>query len=230
MLIKSLDASKDILCAGEIFHNGPNIYHREYQFPHSLAKKSPFVRVWNALRTRGRTKSHLRWFYDNAGMGVTAVGFKLMTSQTKTFPWLMRMLRDCDVTPLYLLRRDVLATAISYYKAKATGRFHSDRPEGGRGSGVLTIDDNEFRRVLGLCRENKRQLESLHAVNGGLLLAYEDMISDWQGFIAVIGRTIGVPDLQVEMAISRLKPGIDSAQLVVDEAILRKRFGAFAAG
>lgn len=137
------------------------------------------------------------------------------------------MLRDFDVTPLYLLRKDVVATAISYYKAKTTGRFHSDRIEDRKQASVLAIDDDEFRRILSLCLEGKRQLEKLHQVNEGLLLAYEDMVSDWDGFISTIGRAIGVADLRVDMAISKLKPGIDSAHFLVDESILRERFRAF---
>lgn len=228
MLVKSLDASARIFCAGEIFHTGPNIHHREFQFLHVPAKRNAILRMFNAVRTKARVRNHLRWYFDRAGIGVAAVGFKLMTSQTRTFPWLIGMLRDCDVIPLFLMRKDVLATAISYYKAKATGQFHSDRTGIGSEPGKIAIDENEFRRIVRLCVDGKRQLTKLHRVNGGVLLAYEDMISDWDGFISTIGRAIGVPDLKVDMAISRLRPGIDSAQFLVDESTLRERFRAVA--
>jgi hypothetical protein len=226
MLIKSLDSSALVLCAGEIFHTGPNIHHVEYRFPHSLAKKHAGLRFVNSIRIRGRVKRHLKWFYDTAGIGVSAVGFKLMTSQTRTFPWLMKLLCDISVSPIYLRRKDVFATAVSYYRAKATGHFHSDRNARSPASGALAIDEIEFRRILKLCVSNKRQIEELHAKHGGLLLSYEDMIKDWSAFLTTIGNRIGVEDLQVQMALAKLQPSIDSHESVVDEMALRERFSA----
>ncbi len=229
LLVKSLDSSPRVFCAGEIFHTGPNVYHGEFRFPYASAKTSAPMRLLNAVRMKSRARRHLEWFYHEAAASVEAVGFKLMTSHTRTFPWIMLALRNLGARPVYLYRQDVLATAISYYKAKVTGVFHSDRAGYARpAQPQLELDEAEFRRVIELCKTNKRQIEALCRTYGGTLLAYEDMIGDWPAFVARIGSVIGVNGLMLQKAITKLESGVNSPQLV-DEDLLRERFGVLVA-
>jgi LPS sulfotransferase NodH len=153
---------------------------------------------------RYRLVSHLRDFYANAGKGVKAAGFKLMMSQARHRPAIFPLLLDLGVKFLFLYRRDTFATALSYYRAQRTQVFHSDR-EPTHGNRLLgPANAAEVREFYLRCLSDKEEILETQRSIGGLLLAYEDMVANWDRFIFVIGREIGVPELRVGMALAKL--------------------------
>jgi hypothetical protein len=223
LLIKSLDTSPQILCAGELFRAGPGIHHPEYQFPYRLLGSRKLARIIYARLYSGGIERHLRGFYAHAPAGVQAVGFKLMVSHAKAFPTIMPCLSSMGTTFLYLIRKDTFATALSYYKAKHSRVFHSDRLPQGSGSTNLVADESEFEELLRTRERDCEEIVEMHATFGGHLMTYEDMSADWDGFVARVGAWIGIPSLRVERSLSKLGESGGGIR-IVNEDVLRDRF------
>lgn len=108
-----------------------------------------------------------------------------------------------DAAWLYLRRRDVVAQAISYWRAKATGRWH----------GTLTDTASEpaiaydFAAIDGCARElveHDRQWENFFASAGIVpqTVWYEDVLHDWAAiarFMARFGHDL--PETDSEMKV-----------------------------
>jgi LPS sulfotransferase NodH len=222
LLVRSLDSSPSITCAGELFHTGRGIHHPEFQYAHQWLGSASLGRMRDVFVGRQRVRSHLQNFYSTAGNGVAAVGFKLMLSQTRRFPAVKPALLELGVQFLYLVRSDVLATALSFCRAKATGVFHSDRAGRMPKHAQLVVSEDEFARVLRKCKSDKDELINLHQTHGGLLLQYENMVSDWDAFVETIGTELGIAGLRVSKALSRLKSGVDAAVIANERELVAK--------
>ena len=222
LLVRSLDTSADIFCAGEIFHAGPGTYHPEYQFPYRLLGSRRLARIRDRM-LRNRAEAHLRSFYDRAGAGVKAVGFKLMLTHADEHPAVVPYLQACGAVFFFLYRKDSFATAISYYKARESGVYHSDRTDRQSSGPTIRADVRKFERLLMACRSDKERLISMQSTLGGHLLAYEDMIGSWNHFVGTLGRDIGVPGLDVQKSLSRLESGTRTVT-IANEDELRLRF------
>lgn len=171
-----------------------------------------------------RVESHIASFYASVGRESAAVGFKLMTTQAAAHPRLLPYLRDLGAARFFLQRRDVFATALSWYRAKVSGVYHSDRLHRQQGELELAADEGEFERVLADCRSDRERLLQLHAEFGGRLLEYEDMVSDWDAFIGDIGRDVGLPGLRLRKSLERLASR-GTVLRITNEDQLRRRFG-----
>jgi LPS sulfotransferase NodH len=204
LLVQSLDSSPRIFCAGEIFHPGAKVHHREFQFPHARAGGGPLSRLLGAFGSGARIRSHLGGFYEQAGAGVEAVGFKLMVSQLRRFPAVMPTLRDSGARFLYLYRDDVDAAARSYQRARTTGVYHSNRLAGLGGRSESLPDEDEFTRIVERCRVNKQEVLRLSDAYDGAIFTYEQMTRNWDSFIAAVGAEIGIVGLRVEQALAKL--------------------------
>ena len=223
LLVRSLDSSPRIFCAGELFHAGPGIHHPEYQFPYRLCGSRWLARARDQLAPASRVASHLRAFYARASAGVAAVGFKLMVSQATSHPHVLPYLCSQNAIRLFLCRQDHFATALSYYKARASGVFHSDRLHRKTQDLDLVADVGDFDRIFRVCKQDFDRLIALHATIGGHLLTFEDMSNDWDSFIFRVGKLLGLEDLVVAKSLSRL--GDDSSGVrVLNEEELRQHF------
>ena len=224
MLIRSLDSSPRIFCAGELFHQGSNVYHGSYQYPYRRRGSHVLSKLADMFLSRHRIRRHLSQFYDKAGVGVDAVGFKLMVSQIRVFPALMLELEALGVHLVFLHRRDIFATSLSYCRAKASGLFHSNRGPARDNQLPIVLDVDEFRSVFEACMSSEYQLVKMHETYGGPMFDYEDMVLNWDSFVAAIGAEIGIPGLHVPKALEKMRPGIDTAP-VANESDLRELFG-----
>jgi LPS sulfotransferase NodH len=223
LLARSLDASPFIFCAGEIFHDGPRVHHAEYRYPQRLLGSRWLSRAADLYLQRPRIKTHIDRFYAKAGCDVRAVGFKVMVSQLRRFRALLPLLVEGGVTRLFLHRRDSFAAAISYTRAKASGIYHSDQATSDSAARAISVDPAEFRGMLELCEEAKRELRALHAAHGGVLLAYEDMVNDWSAFTDRLGCHLGIAGLRLPTALKRL--GATQGQVRIEnESTLRGMF------
>lgn len=147
-----------------------------------------------------------------------------MTSQLRGIPGLLGLLQDLGVATLFLYRRDTFATAMSYAKARFTNVFHSDRARDSTSPVSITVPGDEFAALLARCLRAKREVLDLHRGHGGTLLAYEDMIGDWNGVIAAIGAMLNLPSLRVEQALDKLGQSGDRVVVVENEDELRRNF------
>ncbi len=223
LLVRSLDASPLVFCAGEIYRTGPHIHHSEYCFPQSMAGSQHLAFLGNSFFQKRRIERHLGHFYHAAGTGVRAVGFKVMVSQSKQFDELLPTLARLGVVRLFLYRNDSFATALSHLKARATGIYHSDRVDGPAASRVITADVHDFRTLLAKCESQRDELRDLHATYGGRLLTYEELTGDWDSAIASIGKDLGIADLRVPRVLEKLGTGAPAVR-VENEADLRRQF------
>lgn len=222
LLVRSLDSVPEIFCAGEIFHAGPRTHHREFQYPYQGRPSGLLVRVARRLLQGRRVRSHLAHFYGEAGKGVLAVGFKLMASQADRFPAIVGVLREREVTRIFLHRRNAFDAALSYCMAATTGRYHSDRRANSAVPETVTFDEADFERYFRACLEDRARLLELHGALGGVMLAYEDLERDWDGTIARIGDSLGVHALRAGKSLEKLS-GADRPR-VANEDALRRRF------
>jgi LPS sulfotransferase NodH len=223
LLARSLDSSPFIYCAGEIFHDGSNIYHPEWRLPRPWPGVTMVDWLLGGRIQRSGIKRHLGRYFASAGESASAVGFKVMTPQLRRFPGLLPLLSDLGVTMLFLHRRDSFATALSYAKARFTNVYHSDRVVDNAGTTIVRMPDDEFGALLERCVRAKREVLALHRERGGTLLAYEDMVDDWSGVIASIGRLLDLPALQVEQTLDKL--GRSGNRVIIEnEDELRRRY------
>jgi LPS sulfotransferase NodH len=226
LLIRSLDSSSRIFCAGELFRRGRGIHHLEYQYPFELLGSVNLGRFVDAFASRFRIQKHLRNFYRAAGVGVEAVGFKLMISQLRRYPDVISAAITMGSRLLFLYRDDAVATALSYCRAKATGVFHSNRPRDADVRSSILVSEDEFDRILRECKSDKHELVRLHRTHGGHLMSYEEMIADWDDFIDELGNELGMQGLRVPKALSKLRSGVDAVQIENEQALIAKFAGA----
>lgn len=204
LLVRSLDASPRIFCAGEIFHAGGNVHHGEWRYREDILGSRKLGRFFDSRFGGHRAERHLERFYSCAGKNVDAVGFKVMASQMRLNSSIMPALKHHRAALLFLYRRDSFATAISYYKAKSSGIYHSDRATKSDGRRVITADADSFGKQLEHCENEKAHICDLYATHGGTLLAYEDMIADWDAFIKRVGAALGIDGLEIPTALDKL--------------------------
>jgi hypothetical protein len=226
LLIRSLDSSSRIFCAGELFRRGRGIHHLEYRFPFELLGSVNLGKLCDAFASRFRIRKHLSNFYLAAGVGVEAVGFKLMVSQLRRYPAILPTAVTTGWRLLFLFREDTLAAALSYCRAKASGVFHSDKLHNVDVPPSIVVDENEFVRVLRECKSDKRELVRMHRKYGGLLIRYEDMVSNWDEFVEKLGIELGLKDLRVAKALSKLRSGVDAVHIANEQALIAKFAGA----
>jgi hypothetical protein len=222
LLVKSLDSCPDIFCAGEIFHPGARTLHREYQFPDLRRDAGLASRILARLLRSRRVERHLDNFYRAAGSGVRAVGFKLMISQAEKFRAILPWLKRRQVRSICLYRRNAFDAAMSYALAARTGKFHSDRPSGDFGLEGLMVDAEEFAGYFRHCVSDRARILDVHRLLGGMLVAYEELVGNWNMWIGRIGGHVGVEHLSVPMTLEKL--GGESRPRIANEDELRHRF------
>jgi LPS sulfotransferase NodH len=225
LLVRSLDSSARIFCAGELYRRGRGIYHREYQYPFELLGSVDLGKFCDVFLSRFRIRKHLKSFYLAAGAGAEAVGFKLMVSQLRRYPAVISEAINMGARPLFLYRANTLATALSYCRAEATGVFHSDRAHGANAESSILVSEYEFARIVKECQSDQLELIRLHGIHGGLLMRYEDMIADWDAFIEKIGSELGVNGLRVSKVLSKLRAGVDVTHIANEQALIAKFAG-----
>lgn len=223
LLVRSLDSSPLVCCAGEIFHGGSNVYHPEWRLPQPVPGVAAIDRLLGGRILRYGVRRHLARYFASAGGDVRAVGFKVMTSQLRARPHLLPLLEELGLSKFFLYRRDSFATALSYAKAKFTNVFHSDREHGLPDAARVTVPPEEFGPILQRCLRARQEVLTLQRERGGMLLAYEDMIEDWFGVIEAIGAQLGLAGLRVDQALDKLGNSRERV-IVSNEDELRRTF------
>lgn len=170
-----------------------------------------------------RVERHLRHYYCEAGANARAIGFKVMVSQLRQFESLLPTLLALNVKLFFLYRQNSFATAISYFKAKASGVYHSDHVASVEGARKVHADVRQFRALLTKCEADKQTIFDLHSTCGGELLRYESLVNDWDRTISHIGHSLGIDELHVPIVLERLD-STSSTVIVDNEMELRRQF------
>lgn len=225
LLVRSLDSAPAIFCAGEMFHGGPNTHHPECNYPQTILRSRLLGRLADRYFQAARVAKHVRNFYARYGAGMQAAGFKVMTSQLRSLHTLLPLLVATETVRFYLYREDSFAAALSSYRARLSGMYHSDRGARHAPAGSVTADLEEFRQHFDRITLRKQELLDLHARNGGVLLTYENLVSNWEALIAAIGVQLGVPGLRVEKALDKLERAAEPVRIENLDA-LREKFGS----
>ncbi len=225
LLVKSLDSEPRIFCAGEIFHGGQHTHHPECNYPQTIFGSRFIARVADRYFQAARVRNHVEQIYIRHSAAVRAVGFKVMTSQLRKYHTLLPSLAAMDTVLFYLYRQDSFAAALSNFRAKLSGVYHSDRKIAHRSTTPVTANLDDFHAEFRRSVRHKEEVLGFHAAHGGVLLAYEDLVSQWDAVMTAIGEALGVPQLRVDKLLDRLGDSAESVQITNLDA-LRERFGS----
>ena len=221
LVIRSLDTSPDIYCAGEILHplKKSRIHHIEWKHRYVKVGSYKATILLNGLFWRGRIKKHIDRFYGSRDAGEIARGFKLMKSQLDYNAFLLPYLRSRGVSFIVLIRDNDFDTALSWSKSQMTGLYHSsDSNE----SQTIEIPFDFFQLQLDRAVKNRTFLENFAAEQNSLIINYTDLIERWEESIASIGMHIGAKKLKVEKTLEKLVASERVRVTNLDE--LRERF------
>jgi LPS sulfotransferase NodH len=224
LLVKSLDSAPSIFCAGEMFHGGPNTHHSECNYPQMILRSRLLGRIADRYLQAPRVRNHVRNFYSRHGAGMRAAGFKVMTSQLRSYDTLLPSLVALGTVRFYLYREDSFAAALSNFRARQSGVYHSDRGQPLRSSEVVTADLDEFQEHLKRSLAHKNELLDLHSEFGGVLLTYEGLVNQWEKLIAAIGDELGISQLRVGKVLDKLEGNAGMIRIGNLEE-LRQKFG-----
>ena len=225
LLVKSLDSAPTIFCAGEMFHGGPNTLHPECNYPQKLLGSSLLGRVADRYFQGPRVRKHVLTFYSRQRAGIKAVGFKVMTSQLRSYHTLLPLLVATDTVRFFLHREDSFAAALSTFRAKSSGVYHSDRVAVPASSQTVNANPDEFQLLLKRSKAHRQEALDLHARYGGVLLTYESLIKHWDSLIAEMGDKLGIPQLRVGKALDRIGDAAEPVRIGNLEE-LREKFGS----
>lgn len=207
LLIKSLDAHPEILCAGELFFFKGEIYHNEWHYPFLrlplIGNKLNYA--VNYLKVKSSLPGFLNRFYADKNDGLKAKGFKLMHFQTFYTPGIFDYLKRSNVKVIVLIRKNVLRNTLSDLRARSTKVYHNEG-----NSDTLTIP--RFKINLQELDKKMKQIEGfnvqLDKTTKGLnrkIIYYEDF-ENWNETISDVLHYLEVKDMPLKAASKKLNP------------------------
>ena len=133
VLTQTLDKHPQIFCAGELFHPSDKIYHPEWHFSFiGKKKKKGFSRtifsVTNYIKGYLSGVAHIKKFYAKKDEKKIR-GLKLMIGHIKDFPTVWKYLRAENYKVIVLIRQNTFREALSSFRARKIGVFHSKDDE-----------------------------------------------------------------------------------------------------
>lgn len=206
VLSRTLDEHPEIFCAGELFQTSENIHHREWHFAswgfnsksHALQRLNKII---NYPNLRFRSIPHIEKFFATNEKGEKARGFKLMFTQVKTAPHLLKYLKQINTKAVVLVRNNVFKTTLSRYR-KAENRV------------AHTInDDNSFTRFYVPAENLISQIMELEQVNKNLVkysegferlvINYEDF-DDWDNLMYKVQTFLNVTPIVMKPVLKKV--------------------------
>lgn len=222
LLVRSLDADSRVFCAGEILYEGDGIHHPEWQFLQRPLDSRGVGRIIDALSLGIPASRHVLRFYEIAGLDAEAVGFKLMISQLRGRPAILRSIVQQRVRRLFLVRQSVLSTALSQYSARVSHIYHGNTIRDSKGPIEVEADPIVFGDLVQSCWNDRKRVLEIYKRYGGHLLSYEDLVESWEVAIAAIGRFLGVDGLRVEKALPRLSGKAQTVRFLNVDSLRRQ--------
>lgn len=162
VLIRTLDQHPQIFCAGEIFHPSDETYHPEWQFPFIGKKnKKGFSRtlftLTNYIKGYLTGAAHINRFYKTRDTKQLR-GFKLMNRHVTDFPTVWKYLLQNDKKVIVLVRTNTFREALSSFRARKIGVFHSSEDAS---LAAKKVDVN--------AAQLKKRVDELEAINSNIL-------------------------------------------------------------
>jgi LPS sulfotransferase NodH len=206
VLVRTLDQHLQIFCAGEIFHPADKIYHAEWHFPFwGTKKKKGFSRkifaIANYVNGYFFAVKHIKKFYAAKEGNESVRGFKLMIGHVKDFPTVLNYLRQNDFKIIVLTRRNTFREALSSFRARQTGVFHTQ-----------TDADILEKKVYVNPSLLKKRVDELEAINRSIrqlsegmrriVIEYEDF-NDWQGTLNKLFSFLNVERIEMDPVLTK---------------------------
>jgi hypothetical protein len=203
LIVRSLDTSTDIYCAGEILHplEKSKIHHIEWKHRYIKMGSYKATIFLNGLLWRERIKRHIDQFYRSRNADEIARGFKLMKSQLDYNSSLLPYLIARGVAFIVVIRDNDFDTALSWSKSQMTGLYHSSEK---KTSQTIEVPLSFFELQLDRASKNRKFLEKFAAENCCHKVNYTDLIERWEESIESIGAYIGLEDLKVKRSLEKL--------------------------
>lgn len=208
-LIDLLNSHPAIVAHAELFHverrTAPDYGARDLPYFEAYLEPRRHVRAVHQI-------AYLARLYA-ARPGVRAVGFKLTYVQAAANPTLLPLLSLRRVRTVHLVRANLLAAAISWKVARASGIYHVRQAEPAHGDPVL-LDVELLRseleeRELAIARA-RRRLERLRLPR--LEVAYEELVGRRDEALARVLRFLGL-EPKVDLLESELRRAHPEAPL-----------------
>lgn len=205
LLVKSLDAHPEIICAGELFFFKGDIFHNEYKFPFwnisFLPAKINYVinypKIWLTLN------SFMKKFFSAEDKSLKAKGFKLMQFQTYYTPGILDYLKKNNIKVIVLIRKNVLRNTLSDLRARHSGVYHNEN--GVKVAAKFSVDLEELGRKMQQIEGFNRQLEKQTEGMNRKIVYYEDF-ENWDAAMDDILKYLEVKSTQVTAASKKLNP------------------------
>ena len=206
VLTRTLDQHPEIFCAGELFHPGDDIYHPEWHFRFWGTKKKKgmsrkFFAISNYINGYLFAVKHVKRFYAAREQSKKIRGFKLMIAHVKDFPTVWNYMRQNNFKVIILTRRNTFKEALSSFRARQTGVFHSERHIEIMEQKVYVNPPLLKKRVDELEAINRSILDLANGMDK-LIIEYEDL-EDWQNTLNKVFSFLQVDRIDMQPALAK---------------------------
>ncbi|MGI8904953.1 MAG: sulfotransferase family protein [Candidatus Sumerlaeaceae bacterium] len=195
----TLNKHPDVRCIGEAFNfkgrflatHGNEFGYRKY------LDARPLLRIQDMFARKSTVQRYLDELY--ATPGFAAIGFKLMLSQSHTFPMVMEYLRRHDARVIHVVRQNVLKTLISRTVKRKTKVSSSTKAIGK--TSITLREDRLLRDLERLDAENEQWARECAGMPY-IRVSYEDFVFDKQGELRRLLEFLDintVPELQSDL-------------------------------
>ena len=206
LIVKTLDAHPEILCAGELFFFKGDIYHTEYQYRFWRVPGGNKINyLVNYPKLFCTLNNFLDKFYTHKDASIKAKGFKLMHFQTYYTPGIFQYLKKNDVKVIVLIRKNVLRNTLSDLKARSTKVYHNEGNASTLTMPTFKVDIEELGRKMQQIEGFNKQLENCTTNLNRKIIYYEDL-ENWDETISDVLNYLNVTNISLAPASKKLNP------------------------
>lgn len=232
VLTRTLDKHPQIFCAGELFHPSEKIYHPEWHYPFIGRKKKKglsrkIFSVTNYIKGRLTGVSHIKKFYG-ANVKDNIRGFKLMIGHTKDFPSVWQYLRTAHLKVIVLIRQNTFREALSSFRARKMGVFHSS-DDAGIATTKVHIDAAGLKKRVDELEVLKASILQKSEGTDRIIISYEDF-ENWQPMLNKIFDFLGVDKIYIEPELRKVsdanwRNGVENCEEV--ENVMKEQYAHY---
>lgn len=232
VLTRTLDKHPQIFCAGELFHPSDKIYHAEWHFPFiGKKKKKGFSRkifsVTNYIKGYLSGINHIKKFYSKRDDKAIR-GFKLMIGHTKDFPTVWKYLLTADLKVVVLIRQNTFREALSSFRARKIGVFHSQE-DSSLADKKVTVDVAGLKKRVDELEVLKSNILRQSEGTNRIIISYEDF-ENWQPMLNNLFDFLAVDKIDIEPELRKVsaanwRNGVENYQEV--ERIMQENYAHF---
>ncbi len=188
-----LDSQPGVLCIGEAFLFTRGKFFRRARGHEIQRGYRQYIEAsWERRLTHHLLRPlSVRRYLDElySTPGYAAIGFKLMQSQYRNFPAVMKYVRERDMRVIHVVRRNTLKTLVSRTLLQHTQLAHSSVP---LTKTMVYIDPKTVLRKLSRLREREKEWERIYAGLPVRKVYYEDVVADKTGEVRGMLNFLGV--------------------------------------